>query len=128
MGLAIPDDPVDISQPVALLIDFIGMLFIRSSLRLANKQLDEPGLAQCELMEVLPLPKIPVPDSIKHAVLLGHKKATLSHRYFNTPADAKCMKPEERTIWQQLASFFGADEENDRNAAVDQSRLALCPG
>lgn len=98
-----------------LALDLLSLLgydiSMASIIYFANKTLDDPSVAMVKEGEMLPLPEQPVSQEIKDAVLLGHKKATLSHRFFNTPKDAEYLQPKDRTFWQQAASFFGGGEK-----------------
>lgn len=107
------------NQSGSYLVDFIFSMFsaylIKNSLYVM-KNMDE---FQAHKIEVLPLPEENIPESIKQATLLGHKKASLSNRFFNSPKDAVCLKPEERTFWQQTSSFFGGGAKVPSKNEVD---------
>jgi hypothetical protein len=129
---AIFPQPVSLDDNISLAGIFLMNLSSASILYYTNRALSNPRAAQVEAIEDLPLPKEPAPQSIQKATLLGNKRATQSHRFFNTPKDADYIEPKARTFSQQCSSFFGGGAIK-RNAYIPKAKhqkirpLALCP-
>ena len=109
--------PIDPSQTYDVIAMFTLTLWNSISLYWLNKLMSKTdSVLQAEKVELLPLPEEPIPEPIREATLLGYKKATQSHRFFNTPENADYLKKEERTFWQQTSSFFGDGFIKSNNA------------
>jgi hypothetical protein len=119
VGMLMPMDlgPDPSNSPIVSVSMFLLSLATSSMLYHANNLLRNAKSGVSEIIESLPLPaELPVPEAIQKATLLGNKRATQSHRFFNTPQNAEFIKANERTAWQQTCSFFGGGERQ-RNAS-----------
>ncbi|MCD6039414.1 MAG: hypothetical protein K0S27_814 [Gammaproteobacteria bacterium] len=98
--------------------DLIEQIVICLALYNINAWFNKIRFREVELYKALPLPTSSVPAEIREATFLGTKKATQSHRFFNTPKEAEFLKPEERTCWQKTCSFFGGGAKSKSNMIV----------
>jgi hypothetical protein len=94
IGLALPQPDINTTEPINAFILLIYYLTTATSLNMTDKLINNPSQYFCEQVEALPLPTEKLDDCLKKGVLLGHKKATQSHRFFNTPKNAESLTAE----------------------------------
>lgn len=119
LGLLLPDS----GQALDPLLSFFYAISNVCMLYYSDAMLENINLLTIEKMEVLPLPEETIPDSDIKMSLIGQQRALHSHRFFNTPKEASYLVKEERTLWQQTASFFGGGAKTatfDRPAVQPQ--------
>jgi len=131
IALLIPTPRIDLSDPVISAGIFFANLTNCSLLYNFNKFIKNPSAKEAELMDVLPLPTEPVPETVRHATFIGNRRAAHSHRFFNTPENAAFVEARERTPRQKFCSFFGGGEVVRRSQTPDRNesyRLRLAAG